>query len=66
MALEPVLKLAFVDQAGLELTEACHCLPSAGIKGVHHHCLAESVTFFSDVFCLGRSELALFCEARLV
>ena len=28
----------FVDQAGLELRNpACLCLPSAGIKGVHHH-----------------------------
>ena len=38
--LEPVLELALVDQAGLELQRsACLRLLSAGIKGVrrHHH-----------------------------
>ena len=34
VALEAVLELALVDQAGLELTE--FCLPSAGIKGLRH------------------------------
>ena len=43
MALEAVLELALVDQAGLEFTEICwFCLLSAGIKGVCHHCLAAS------------------------
>ena len=38
VALEPVLELALVDQAGLELTEILLlCLLSAGIKGVHQH-----------------------------
>jgi hypothetical protein len=27
-----------LDQAGLELRSTCLCLPSAGIKGVCHHC----------------------------
>ena len=31
-ALEPILELALVDQAGLKLT--CLCFQSAGIKGV--------------------------------
>jgi hypothetical protein len=32
-----------VDQVGLELRKiTCLCLPSAGIKGVSHHCLAGS------------------------
>ena len=40
VALEPVIELALVDQAGLELTEiCCLCLPNAGIKGVRHHYL---------------------------
>jgi hypothetical protein len=31
-----------VDQAGLELRKsACLCLPSAGIKGMCHHCPAN-------------------------
>jgi hypothetical protein len=29
-----------VDQAGLEL-KCCLCLPSAGIKGMRHHCPAK-------------------------
>ena len=49
VALEPVLDLAFVDQAKLELTEICLCLclclPSAGIKGVRHHHLVEVIFF---------------------
>jgi hypothetical protein len=34
----------FVDQAGLDRTQksACLCLPSAGIKGVRHHCPATA------------------------
>ena len=37
VALEPVLELAFVEQAGLELTEThLFGLPSAGIKGVRY------------------------------
>ena len=39
VALEPVLELALVDQAGLELTEF-RLPPNAGIKGLHHHCPA--------------------------
>jgi hypothetical protein len=32
----------FVDQAGHKITEiTCLCLPRAGIKGMHHHCLAK-------------------------
>ena len=43
VALEPVLELALVAQAGLELTEIRLPLPpSAGIKGVHHHHLITS------------------------
>ena len=34
-ALEPVLELSLVDQAGIELTDIS--LPSVGIKGVRHH-----------------------------
>ena len=45
MALEPVLELALVDQAGLELTEILSlCFLCAGIKGVHHHRLAYVCT----------------------
>ena len=41
LALEAVLEeLAFVDQAGLELRDPPACLPSAGVKGMCHHCLA--------------------------
>ena len=41
VALEAVLILALVDQVGLERTEICLLLPpSAGIKGVRHHCPA--------------------------
>ena len=32
----------FVDQAGLEHRNPPVCLPSAGIKGVHHHCPAST------------------------
>ena len=39
VALVPVLELAPVDQAGLELTKIR--LRSAGIKGVRHHCPAS-------------------------
>jgi hypothetical protein len=36
----------FVDQAGLELKKSARlCLPSAGIKGVHHHGPAYSRSF---------------------
>ena len=40
----------FVDQAGL-LTQksACLCLPSAGIKGMQHHCPAQQQV----VLCVG-------------
>jgi hypothetical protein len=31
-----------VDQADLEQKSTCLCLPSAGIKGVHHHCPAPN------------------------
>ena len=34
----------FVDQAGLELRNPpASCLPSAGVKGVRHHCLASII-----------------------
>ena len=42
VALVPVLELALVGQAGLELTEICLPLPpSAGIKGLCHHHLTH-------------------------
>ena len=47
-ALESVLELALVDQAGLELTSACLCLPRAGIKGMRHHHLAL-LELFDDI-----------------
>ena len=38
VALDPVPELALVDQAGLKLTEiSLPLIPSAGIKGMHHH-----------------------------
>ena len=43
VALEPVLELVLVHQAGLELTEIR--LPSAGIKGMYHHHLAMGSVF---------------------
>ena len=36
LALEPVLELAVVDLADVEVTEICLCLPSAEIKGMPH------------------------------
>ena len=42
MVLEPVLELALVDQAGLELLEIR--LRSVGIKGVRHHRPSHFVT----------------------
>jgi hypothetical protein len=38
----------FVDQAGLELRTTCLCLPSAGIRGELHQCLA--VLFSRQIF----------------
>ena len=44
VALETILELALVDQVVLELTRStCLCLPSAGIKGVHYHCLTDYI-----------------------
>ena len=43
------LEINSVDQVGLELTEICQPLPLTGIKGLHHHGLAELVVFY---FCL--------------
>ena len=45
VVLEPVLELTLIDQAGLELTEICLCLLSAGIKGVSHYSPAHNVSF---------------------
>ena len=45
VVLEPVLELTLIDQAGLELTEICLCLLSAGIKGVSHYSTAHNVSF---------------------
>ena len=53
VALVPVLDLALVDQA-------CLCLPSAGIKGVHYHRLA---ILFRFCFCFWRQSLT--CPVRL-
>jgi hypothetical protein len=35
-----------VDQVGLQLRSACLCPPSAGIKGLCHHCQAQVLLFF--------------------
>jgi hypothetical protein len=35
----------FVDHAGLKQKSTCLCLPSAGIKGVHHHARLQQVHF---------------------
>ena len=44
VALEPVLELAFIDQAGLELTEMCLPLPpKCQDQSVCHPCLAEMI-----------------------
>ena len=43
VALEPVLELALVEQAGLELVEIC--LASAGIEGLCHHHPATAPQF---------------------
>jgi hypothetical protein len=40
-----ILELLSVDQASLELTDIFPPPPSIGIKGVHHHCLAQSFSF---------------------
>ena len=49
VALEPVIELALVDQAGFELAEIrCLCLPSAEIKDMlHHHSVSLSLFFYS-------------------
>jgi hypothetical protein len=36
-----------VDQAGLKLRKSA-CLPSAGIKGVHHHCPVSKCVSLSN------------------
>ena len=46
VALVPVLELALVDQAVLELIEICLPLPpECGIKGECHHCIALLQSF---------------------
>ena len=55
VALEPVLELALVDQADLELTEIRLPLPpSAGIKGVRHHYLAVPFLYYQSKFYIKR------------
>ena len=43
-------EIPFVDQAGLVLSEykAYLCLPNAGIKDVHHRCLAIDPSLMGD------------------
>ena len=62
VALEPVLELAFVDQADVDFTEICTlCLPSAGIKGIPHDCLAGLQRFLhmfmATQFMIDRKEV---------
>jgi hypothetical protein len=58
--------------AVLELkNSACLCLLSAGIKGMHHHCLAGNISFWffkaGFLCCPGtlQTRLALSSEIRL-
>lgn len=53
VALEAVLELALIDQAGLKITEICLPLPpSAGTKGVHHHLPVYLCHFFNTFIFL--------------
>jgi hypothetical protein len=51
-----------VDQAGLELRSACLYLPSAGIKGVRHHCPTRA--FLLHLFCVSGLRSALFYSVK--
>ena len=47
-----LLELALVDKAGLSSFQrsACLCLLSAGIKGMHHHCLTSQLLILNTTF----------------
>jgi hypothetical protein len=40
-----------IEESVLKFTEICLCLPSVGIKGMHHHSPTD-ICFLVDFFCL--------------
>jgi hypothetical protein len=51
-----------VDQVGLELRAlACLCLPSAGIRGVHYHCLARWLLIMNTFVKINRDNVCIKC-----
>ena len=56
-----------VDQAGLTVTEisVCLCLPSAGIKGMHHHYPAERTFKIRNIIFVNQKNKKIKTEQRL-
>jgi hypothetical protein len=55
-----------VDQTGLELRSAYLCLPSAGIKGVYHHCPVTEALLPSTFKEFSHSTTSVYCLCYLL